>query len=335
MGDAANAVSLPSVQKNDGWNISPQSIISIPQAFSVPERGAIPYQTIDVDPGYREDRWIQQAEIRPGNRKVVHHATVFLRPPNFNEAAFQGELQSYCLVPYAMGTPPLVLPDGFAKKVPAGWHFVFVIHYVPGGPNQFDQTQLGVRFAEPGSVQKEVATHLLYSDEIKIPPRCPNHVETRTKRFDADVLLLALFPHMHLRGQSFRYEATYPDGHLETLLSVPRWDMNWQHRYVFSEPKRLPAGTVLTVTGVYDNSENNPNNPDPNAEVHAGFQTEDEMFNGYYDFCLADQDLTKPHWQIGTRTTILIAGVLALTGLHFMWLMHKKKMSGAAQAPQQ
>src|SRR5207248_3158939 len=100
--------------------------------------------------------------------------------------------------------------------------------------------------------------------------------------------LLALFPHMHLRGASFEYEATYPDGRRELLLSVPKWDMDWQHRYVLAEPLRLPSGTKLTATAHYDNSAANPNNPDPDAEVRTGPRTDDEMFNGYYDFCLAE-----------------------------------------------
>ena len=128
------------------------------------------------------------------------------------------------------------------------------------------------------------------------------------------MLLLARFPHMHLRGVSFQYEATYPDGRTEILLSVPKWDMAWQHRYVCAEPLRLPAGTVLTATGVYDNSAANPNNPDPAAEVRAGPQTTDEMFNGYYDYCLADQDLTRPHWPRWAW-----GGAVALLGLVALW----------------
>ena len=102
-----------------------------------------------------------------------------------------------------------------------------------------------------------------------------------------------MFPHMHLRGKSFRYEAVYPDGRVETLLDVPRYDFNWQHRYELAEPKRLPAGTTLRCIAHYDNSRDNPANPDPDATVRAGKQSWDEMFNGYYDVALADQDLTR------------------------------------------
>jgi hypothetical protein len=168
------------------------------------------------------------------------------------------------------------------------------------------------------TVKREVATNLLIADDIAIPPRCPTYTVTRSRTFERDVLLLALFPHMHLRGVSFRYEATYPDGRRETLLSVPKWDMAWQHRYVFAEPLRLPAGTTLTATAHYDNSAANPNNPDPDAEVHTGPRTDDEMFNGYYDFCLADEE-PRP---APRREIWLIACPVCIAGV---WLLARRR----------
>jgi hypothetical protein len=100
-----------------------------------------------------------------------------------------------------------------------------------------------------------------------------------------------MFPHMHLRGRSFRYEAEFPGGAREVLLDVPAFDTNWQHRYELVEPRRLPAGTTVRCTAVYDNSAGNPANPDPTAMVRAGEQITDEMFNGFFDIALADQDL--------------------------------------------
>jgi hypothetical protein len=302
-------------------------MVSMPAPFTVPATGVIPYQEIVVDPGFKEDVWVQEAEIRPGNRAVVHHATVYLRPPGVDTLVAQGELNSFCLCAYAVGTPPMLLPDGMAKKLPAGWRLVFVMHYVPTGSEQSDQSRIGLKLLPANQVRKEVATNILLSEEMTIPPRCPNHVETRSRHFENDVLLLSLFPHMHLRGVSFKYEANYPDGRVETLLSVPRWDMNWQHRYVFAEPLRLPAGTVLTATGNYDNSDANPNNPDPDVEVHIGPQTTDEMFNGYYDYCLADQDLTEPLWRRWARKPVTWIGAVALIGI---WMLLRRKWAAAA-----
>ena len=159
---------------------------------------------------------------------------------------------------------------------------------------QTDRTSLGLVFADSKTVKQEVATKLLLDEDLRIPPHAAKHRVEKSYRFDDDVLLLALFPHMHLRGKSFRYEAVYPDGNTEILLDVPRYDFNWQNRYELAEPKRLPAGTTLRCTAHYDNSAGNPFNPDPSATVRAGPQSWDEMFNGYFDVALAEQDLTRP-----------------------------------------
>jgi len=117
---------------------------------------------------------------------------------------------------------------------------------------------------------------------------------SHTWQINQDVLLLSMFPHMHLRGKSFRYEALHANGEVEVLLDVPRYDFNWQHSYVLAEPRRLPAGTHIRCTAVYDNSSGNSANPNPSATVRTGPQAWDEMFNGYFDVVLADEDLTQP-----------------------------------------
>ncbi|HJT77429.1 MAG TPA: redoxin family protein [Gemmataceae bacterium] len=297
------------------WSIpGPDWVVSIPQPVTVPAEGVMDYQLIEVDPGFREDRWVRAVEIRPGNRAVVHHCNVYLLPPGSHDAAAQGELGSVLLAATTLGTPPLVLPDGMAKRVPAGWKFLFVLHYTPVGTVQTDRTSMGLTFADPATVRKEVATRILLDDALCIPPGCPDHRVEKFCRMERDVLLLALFPHMHLRGRSFRYEATYPDGRTEILLDVPRYDFAWQDRYVLAEPKRLPAGTVLRGIAHYDNSADNPANPDPAATVRAGPQNTDEMFNGYYEVALADQDLTRPP-ALGERTRLMgLGAAVAILG---------------------
>jgi peroxiredoxin len=292
-GNAADLTAPPVMV--EGWNIpQPDVVIAMPAPFTVPAGGTVEYQSFEVDPHFQEDRWVRAAEIRPGNRRVVHHCTVFLKPPGTDEPVEQGALGSFCLAATAPGTPPLVLPDGMAKLVPAGWRLVFLVHYAPVGTVQTDQTSIGLVFADPGIVRKEVATRLVFDNDLYIPARAPNYRVEHEHRFTDDVLLLALFPHMHLRGKEFQYEAEYVDGRREILLRVKPYDFNWQNRYVFAEPKRLPAGTVLHCIAHYDNSANNPANPDPTVAVRAGPQSEDEMFNGYFEWALADQDLTQP-----------------------------------------
>jgi peroxiredoxin len=292
-GDPADLPPPPTFSSD--WAIpQPDAVVSIPQPFTVPAEGTLDYQVIDVDPGFREDRWVRAAEVRPGNRAVVHHCLVFLKPPGYDGMVARGDLGSYYLAGTAVGTQPVVLPDGMAKLVPAGWHFVFVLHYTPVGRVQTDQTSVGLVFADPRAVKKEVATNVLIDEDLCIPPHAADHRVEHSAVMKHDVLLLAMFPHMHLRGKSFRYEADYPDGTTEVLLDVPRYDFNWQHRYLLAEPNRLPAGTVLRCVAHYDNSAANPNNPDPTATVHTGPQSTDEMFNGDYEIALADQDLTRP-----------------------------------------
>ncbi|HZW30333.1 MAG TPA: redoxin domain-containing protein [Isosphaeraceae bacterium] len=322
-----------------GWRIpEPDRVITMPQPFLVPAQGVVDYQDFEVDPGFRKDTWIRGAEIRPGNRKVVHHCNVFLKAPGSrNEVDAQGDLGSYCLAATTPGAPPMLLPDGMAKRVPAGWHLVFVVHYSPIGTVQTDQTSIGLLFADPDSVKKEVATNLMFDPSLCIPPHAADHRVEHSRRFDDDVLLLAMFPHMHLRGRSFRYEAIYPDGRGEILLDVPRYDFNWQNRYELAEPKRLPAGTLLRCTAHYDNSRDNPANPDPDATVRTGRQSWDEMFNGYYDIVLADQDLTSPWWRgkallkaamSSDTALILVCAACAISWLILRWNKDRRARTG-------
>jgi hypothetical protein len=311
----------------------------MPQPFRVPAQGVLEYQFIEVDPGFREDRWVRAAEVRPGNRAVVHHCNVFLQPPGAPGPQEQGALRSYCLAALAPGTPPLELPDGMAKRIPAGWRIVFVMHYTTIGSEQTDQTRIGLKFADPKKVKKEVATKLMYDSGLCIPAHAADYAVAQTWQVQRDVLLMSFFPHMHLRGKSFCYEALYADGRQEVLLRVPRWDFNWQHRYVLAQPLRLPAGTRLRCTAVYDNSNANPANPDPSAAVRAGTQSWDEMFNGYFDVALADEDLTQtPPWRQrladAVRRLFSPGAALLIVLAGGLFLVRSRRAARAASGPQ-
>jgi peroxiredoxin len=333
----------PPLRFAEGWNIpQPDLVLTIPRPFTVPAEGTIAYQYFEVDPGFKEDRWIQAAEVRPGNRAVVHHVNVFLKPPGADGPAEQGELGSFVLTAMALGTPPMVLPPGQAKRVPAGWHILFVVHYVAVGSEQIDQTALGLKFADAGSVRQEVATKVMLEADLCIPPHAANFPVSQTWQINEDVLLLAFFPHMHLRGKSFRYELLHPGGAVEVLLDVPRYDFHWQHRYVLAEPRRLPAGSRLRCTAVYDNSAGNPANPDPSATVRTGPQSWDEMFNGYFDVALADQDLTRPvPWPAtlwGAVRFVFRPGICSLVvllgGLYLVRRRASGRLTRSAEPPQ-
>jgi peroxiredoxin len=294
-----NRADLPAPRRfPEGWSIpGPDLVISLPEPQTVPAEGVVDYLYISVDPGFREDRWVKAAEVMPGNKAVVHHCNVFLQPPGVADPELMaevGKLGSFCLTMMAPGTPPQVLPDGMAKRIPAGWRIVFVMHYQTIGSVQTDRTSLGLTFADPATVKQEVATKLMYDLDLRIPPRDPAHRVTQTWTVNHDILLVSLFPHMHFRGKSFRYEVLGRDGKEEILLDVPRYDFNWQQRYELAEPIRVPAGSRIRCTAVYDNSADNPANPNPDAEVRTGKQSWEEMFNGYFDVVLADEDMTRP-----------------------------------------
>ncbi|HUG91755.1 MAG TPA: hypothetical protein VML55_13030, partial [Planctomycetaceae bacterium] len=253
--------------------------------------GTVRYQYFRVDPGFTEDKWVKMAEVLPGNRAVVHHILVFARPPGSRDSdragdrAGDGAGGGEYLVGYVPGLRARPYPQGMAKLVPAGSKLVFQVHYMSVGSPQQDLSRLGLVFADPDEVDHVVVTTKASTGRrLRIPPRDGNfRTEAMTHAAPQDVRLLALMPHMHLRGKSFRYEARFPDGRREVLLDVPRYDFNWQTAYVLAEPKTLPAGTRVHCVAHFDNSEHNLNNPDPDAEVGWGDQSWHEMMIGYFD----------------------------------------------------
>src|SRR5262249_25318487 len=140
---------------------------------------------------------------------------------------------------------------------------------------------------------REVRTRAIAQRYLKIPPGESNYEAKSLSPFDKDVELLSLFPHMHLRGKDFKYEAVYPDGKRETLLSVPRYDFGWQSTYRLAKPLRLPAGSRIECTAHYDNSAANPNNPDPKELVRWGDQTWEEMMIGFVDYNFVGESAKK------------------------------------------
>jgi hypothetical protein len=186
------------------------------------------------------------------------------------------------LAAYAPGSPPRNLRPGMAKKIPAGSQIVFQTHYTPNGKPQQDTSILGLKFCSKDEVTQEVESGWANNMLFTIPPGVKDYKITSMHRFDDDRLLLSLTPHMHVRGKSFRYELEYPDKRREVLLDVPRWDFNWQLDYSLTEPKLAPKGSVLRCEAHYDNSADNPSNPDPKQRVRFGEQTWDEMMIGWF-----------------------------------------------------
>ncbi len=272
-----------------GWQLpqEPDLVIAMDdKPFAVPATGEVKYKYFRVDPKFTEDKWIRMAEVVPGNRSVVHHVLVLVRPPK--EARSNPIAQSEWLVGYVPGLRAKPYHDGMAKLIPAGSEFIFQVHYTPNGSPQEDLSRVGLVFADPEDVTHAIVTTKAAYKNLDIPPHDPNHrVEANSKSVPLDVQLLGFMPHMHLRGKSFSYAAVLPSGDTETLLDVPTYDFNWQTAYRLKTPKTLPAGTKMHCVAHFDNSEKNLANPDPSQTVSWGDQTWEEMMIGYFDIAVA------------------------------------------------
>ncbi len=264
----------------DGWNIPQPDLVFKMRAepYQIPAEGVVDYQHFVIDPGFTEDKWSIATEARPGNHSVVHHILVFLHPPGQPLEIGRGSL----LAAYAPGSPPRQVQKGMAKRIPAGSKIIMQVHYTTNGRPQQDLSMLGLKFCDEKEVTQKVESGWAVNFAIAIPPNMANYKSFSAHRFTEDRLLLILTPHMHMRGKSFRYEAWYPNGKREVLLDVPRWDFNWQIDYVLDEPKLMPKGTQLRCFATYDNSRDNPANPNPDKWVFFGEQSWDEMMMGWF-----------------------------------------------------
>jgi hypothetical protein len=257
----------------------PDYVVTIPRQ-SIPATGEVPYRYPSIQVPISTNTWLRAAVIKPGNTRVVHHSLVFVG----NLLEVLGGLNGY-FAGYVPGYTAIEYPPGTGKKLPANATLTFQMHYTTIGTAQTDQTQLGLYFMKSPPAM-ELQTRAAFTLDLTIPPgaqeyeREASFVPSDTN----DVWLYELSPHMHLRGSRFMFEALYTDGTSEVLLSVPKYVFHWQSLYRFAQPKRLKAGTVIRCRGAFDNSRQNAENPNPEATVTFGEQTDDEMFIGYVNF---------------------------------------------------
>jgi peroxiredoxin/mono/diheme cytochrome c family protein len=284
-------------QYTQGWQISkPDCIVPMSdKPFTVPAEGKVEYQYFVADPGFTEDKWVSAAECRPGNNAVVHHIIVFVVPPG-EEAKEMGEGMGArdLLAGTAPGNPPAVLPTGMAKRIKAGSKFLFQMHYTANGSEQQDVSRIGLVFADPKTVTREVRTDLAINTSFNIPAGCSDQMVESWHTFSRDTLILSFMPHMHLRGSAFRYDLQYPDGKVATLLDIPKYDFNWQNNYDLAEPLLVPKGTKMHCVAHFDNSADNLANPDPSVAVGWGEQTWEEMMIGWFVKASAEETPNLP-----------------------------------------
>jgi mono/diheme cytochrome c family protein len=298
-----NASDAPPARKwTNGWNIpQPDLVVTMPKPVPIPAHGEIEYTYEIVPTHFAEDKWVRMSEFRPGNPAHVHHAVVYIRPPDSpwlrhapvgepftastlsdpEERRQAHETTSDLLLVYAPGSSPDEWPDGMAKFVPAGSDLVFQMHYTTNGTAEDDQTSIGLVFAKTPPKQR-VITLQLNNHALIIPPGADDFRVEVQGTLPNDATLLSLFPHMHLRGKRFEYDIVHDDGSVEVLLRV-NYHFHWQLSYKLAQPRLLKAGTKLRAVAWYDNSKNNPHNPDPEKTVTWGDQTSDEMMVGFFD----------------------------------------------------
>ena len=318
---AGNPADAPTPRQwAEGWLIAqPDRVLRMPRPVSIPDTGDVDYTYEIVPTGFTEDTWARMTEIRPSSRPNVHHAVVYVRPPDspwlrhapvgvpFTAKTLTDPQDrkdavwttADILLVYAPGSSPDQWPEGMAKLIPRGSDLVFQMHYTTNGRAAQDQTSVGLVFATQPP-KKRVLTLQLTNDRFVIPPGVPDYRVEVHGTMPNDATLLSFFPHLHLRGKEFTYSIVHPDraprDRYETLLDV-HYNFYWQLSYRLSEPRFLKAGTELQAVAIFDNSRNNPHNPDPDAAVRWGDQTYDEMMVGFFDIAISPT-LDKDHFFI-------------------------------------
>jgi len=275
----------------DAWHLGePDKVLAMETPFEIPADGIIEYQLFRVSADLDEDRWLKGVEVRPGNRRVLHHCLIFIEYPEHlkhMEPSVSGGARGF-FAGFVPGAEPRFYPEDTGKFVPAGSTFLFQMHYVTSGREESDQTQMALYFHDdPPKLQLE--TTAAFNADFEIPPFAENHEVRAQHGLRGMMTLYSMSPHMHYRGKSFKYVAEYPSGAQEVLLSVPNYQFDWQINYALATPKTMPPGTTIRAIGSFDNSTTNPYNPDPSKPVHFGDQTYEEMFIGYMDMAAPPQ----------------------------------------------
>ena len=265
------------VPPSKDWALGqPDIVVPLPAVEKIPATGVLDYRHIKTASPFKEDVWIKGVVAKPGNTRVVHHIIVRVREPGQDgdnpDDAF--------LIGWAPGSPEIYFPEGTGKFIKKGSILDFEMHYTTSGREEEDQSSIGL-YLHTSKPAMQLKTHAAYNFEFEISPGEDSETTIASYVFKKDSLLFDMSPHMHLRGSWMKFEALYPNGKKETLLSVPRYDFKWQQTYRLKEPRRMPKGTWILCTGGFDNSSRNPDNPNPKIPVHWGDQSFEEMFIGF------------------------------------------------------
>jgi hypothetical protein len=299
-GDANDLPPAPTYP--DGWAIgTPDIVLEMSESYSVPAEGVIEYEYFYIPTNFTEATWVSAIELRPGNREVVHHALAFYKappepgvkrapvlqpnrdqmvlPPRPREATRpqrRDQVPSRLLATYAPGTNPQVLPTGTAIRLEPGGVIELQMHYTANGKAASDRTKVGLVLSKEPS-PREVRVSHFFNTTFVLPAGAAETRVDADLTFVSDAIVWGIFPHTHVRGKKWEYVLELPDGTKKPILSVPKYDFNWQTYYMFKEPLQIPKGSRLLSSAWYDNSPGNKSNPDPKIDVKWGDQTWEEM----------------------------------------------------------
>ncbi len=303
-----NRAELPPLPKfTTGWSLGePGLVLQADQEFTLDADGRDVYQCFVIPTKFTEDRYLSALEVRPSNRRVVHHVVAFTDTtgkgrerdaatpePGYRTFGGPGVPGAQWLEGWAPGKSPRHLPADHGMFVPKGADIILQVHYNKTGKAETDLTKIGFYFVK-GPVDKRVRIHTHAYPGLNIPPGNAHYNVTNTYTVPAGVTVLAVWPHMHLIGRSMNVEATLPGGTKQPMVTVPDWNFNWQLGYHFKEPLKFPAGTKIQLTAQYDNSTNNPANPShPPKAVRWGEQTTDEMCIAFYAYTVDAEHLAQ------------------------------------------
>ena len=272
------------------WQLGEPDFIVKAPTHEIPATGVLDYINVEVELPFEEDKWVRAVQYIAGDEAVLHHLLSYVTAPR---EAVQGEspvainASPRFLEGYAPGkVDAITFPQNTGVYIPQGHNLAMQFHYTPNGRATVDETLLGLYMHDDPPDYENFTQSV--SGMFRIPPFAGNHAASAEYVFAEDVVVTGLRPHMHFRGKDMKLSAELPDGSITELLSVPNYSYAWQPTYALDEPVNLPAGTMVHVTGTFDNSEYNPANPDPSKELTFGLQSWDEMFIGYWTYHSAE-----------------------------------------------
>ncbi|HEU4644028.1 MAG TPA: hypothetical protein VFS80_00505 [Burkholderiales bacterium] len=287
-GDGPDPLAARATPAAPQWPLGkPDLVIDLPEQ-QIPPAGALDYRYVEIPLPFDRDVWVRAVHLKPGNRAVMHHAFALIKSTAQSDTPQQTGVNSF-FAAYAPGSSVEPFPENSGQLLRKGTVLRFELHYTAVGRPETDRPRFALYLHERAPA-RELVVASAWNWKFRIPPYAANFPVEARLAFHHDALLHALMPHMHYRGSRASYEARYPGGRREQLLSVPRYHFNWQSLYSLRTPKRVPAGTEILVRGTFDNSRSNPANPDPSKEVRWGEQSWDEMFIGYVVYSIPRRD---------------------------------------------